>query len=355
MKNSCTFTICNIKYLPQAIVSIKSYSKVNSTGHLGIILVDSENDFEIDNISVLSLSTIIKLSIVENIYHDFEILKHYTVTSLCTAIKPLIFIYYKLTKSQCDSFVYIDPDTLWLTKSNFAFAQTKLIFFRHRDKLYKTDGYNGRNFLTFGGLNLGLIIDTGVDIQILKEWLTFALPINFESSMLGYYTDQKPADLLVLSGRGISYYDKCINLSYWNIADIELQILNDGHYQATQDNCSANLSMFHFSGYRKSINDYSSERGIQYLTHKNSNVIKQLHIEYTALLEVEINKTHTLCIVQNEYGSAKESDIFKYLLLNRLSNNKLIFIRLIAPLLVKSKLLIYLVARLYRFKNPLKI
>jgi hypothetical protein len=289
----------------------------------------------------------------QGIEFDSAILEHYTVTSLCTAIKPICLLFTRVRFSGNDYYVYVDPDTYWMQTPNLELAADELHFFRHRNVLFDTSGYSGRNFLTFGGMNLGLIMDTGVALDTIKKWNAFALPINLESSMLGYYTDQRPADLMVLSGQARSQYDPRINLSYWNIADVALR-QEQGSYVVEQLGAARKLVMFHFSGYKKKLESYSAERKDEYLNHPDRAVIQGLHDKYTQLVDAERATVTTQQIQTNDYGTAHRGEIYGHLIRSRL-HHYTGFRKAAMSAVVRSHILMRAVDRFYKIKNPLKI
>ncbi len=350
---ACVFTICNKAYLAQALVAIKSFSEFNVDTKTGILLIDAVERYSINGVQIYTIADVINYTSRESIQVNWNIIDYYTVTSLCTAVKPLALMFFRSEFPSRDYYVYTDPDTLWLSKPRLQLERSKLYFFRHRDFLCTTSGYSGRNFLTFGGMNLGLIIDTGVNDEILMSWNNFAFPINIESSMLGYYTDQKPADLMVLSNRAESIYDECINLSYWNIADVRLDFDEEG-YTVKQFNDQKKLVMFHFSGYREFLETYASERKNEYLNHADARLIDRLHIHYARLIEFERLNLEVLSINTNSYGTAESGMIYKYLIAESCKNQHSVnshFLRYI----IKFKVFLRFVDRIYKMKNPFKI
>lgn len=353
MKIENVFTICNISYLNQAIVALRSISSFVQVNKMTILLVDIKEEFTIGNIKIIPLSYILDFAKTQVDPEKLEILNHYTVTSLCTAIKPFMLLFLKNNSSANKCNIYIDPDTYWISKPNFEISRGRLIFFRHRDELYRNDGFNGTNFLTFGGMNLGLIVDTGADMKIIKHWAIFSLPINYESAMNGYYTDQRPADMLVLSNRAISHYDSTLNLSYWNINDVRITKEQSNKKQVYQGLLSAELSMFHFSGFRRRLQEYKSDRRLQYVNHPDSLVIQEIHDDYYTdlkLVEKELEK-HELIKLNVEANSA--AAIFTYLLGKKA--DKGIFAASIFFLVSNNKFFARLFSRFYMMKNPLGI
>jgi hypothetical protein len=347
------FTICNLGYLPQAMVAVNSYGSVSSSAKKIVFLVDAVCNATIGDVEIISLGDVKLFAGEQNVDFDDDILKRYTVTSLCTAIKPIALLFTRLRFSGYDYYVYTDPDTYWMQKPNLDLQAGELNFFRHRNSLFDTSGYSGRNFLTFGGMNLGLIMDAGVSLETIKKWNAFALPINLESSMLGYYTDQRPADLMVLSGQATSKYDERINLSYWNIADVQLT-REQGTYMVNQFGESKKLVMFHFSGYKKKLENYAAERKEEYLGHPNSTVIQELHNHYTQLVDAERAVVVGQTIPTNNYGKAHGGEIYGQLIKSRLGQYSG-FRKTAMTAVIRSHTALRMIDRLYKIKNPLKI
>jgi hypothetical protein len=349
----CVFTICNLKYLPQALVAISTFSEFHSADEQSIVVMDLEECTEIQGIKLLSMETIIEGTnhLMEG--ESSEVFKYYDITSACTAIKPLALLYFRASFPSHNFFTYVDPDTFWLGALDNKFINNNLYFYRHRYDLGRADGYSGYNFLTFGGVNLGLFVDTGSSIENIIAWHRFALRINFESSMLGYYTDQKPADLLVISQRAFSIYDERTNLSYWNIADVKLTYINNKFF-VEQINKSRPLIMFHFSGYRKNIVEYASERKEQYFSSSSVNEISIIHNIYTEAVEERRILLKSSPLVKNNIGTAEHHEIFRYLYKSKFGGSHYLLHKLI-NLLFRFDFFSIAISRFYKIKNPLKI
>ena len=349
----CVFTICNLKYLPQALVAISTFSEFHSANEQSIVVMDLEECTEIQGIKLLSMRTIVEGTnhLIEG--ESSEIFKHYDITSACTAIKPLALLFFRTAFPSHNFFTYVDPDTFWLRGLDNNFLNNTLYFFRHRHDLGRTDGYCGYNFLTFGGVNLGLFIDTGTPIENIITWHHFALRINFESSMLGYYTDQKPADLLVISQRAFSIYDERTNLSYWNIADVELTC-EDNIFYVRQFDITRPLIMFHFSGYRRKIAEYVSDRKAQYLNSTSLKEISIIHDYYSTAIQEKQKLLKSINIIENNLGSSGSHEIFRYLYKVKFGESRYLFHRTF-NLLLRFDFFCLAVSRFYKIKNPLKI
>lgn len=351
--NAVVFTICNLGYLPQAFVAVNSYAAVSTSARKIIFLVDAVRSSTIGDIEIIALADVVAFAHEQGIDFDSAILKHYTVTSLCTAIKPICLLFTRIRFGNEDYYVYVDPDTYWMQRPNLELTAGELHFFRHRNILFDTSGYSGRNFLTFGGMNLGLIMDTGVALDTIKNWNAFALPINLESSMLGYYTDQRPADLMVLSNQARTQYDERINLSYWNIADIAL-CHEQGSYLVKQFGEARKLVMFHFSGYKKKLESYSAERKDEYMHHPDRAAIQALHDEYTQLVDAQRSTVKQQQIQINDYGTAHRGEIYGHLIRTRLGQYTG-FRKAAMSAVIRSHTLMRAVDRFYKIKNPLKL
>jgi hypothetical protein len=349
----CVFTICNIKYLPQALTAIDSYSRHHNVNHKAIVLIDSERSCEINGIKILTVEDVTRGASKHVPFSLSEIFKHYDITSACTAIKPLSLIYLRELCPDSAYHAYIDPDTYWLDSFSLDLSKKQLYFFRHRDYLCSNDGYSGKNFLAFGGVNLGLFVDTGSPIDTLISWHVFALPINFESAMLGYYTDQKPADLMVLSGRAHVLYDERINLSYWNIADVSLR-KRDNTFVVKQFEEEKPLAMYHFSGYRATVSLYSGERKDQYINSPSVDGISAIHEVYTSEVRRNADNLKNYDIKSNGLGTASHAEIFKYLYLSKFSEGGG-WRHTLTKWLMRFDYFSNVVARFYKIKNPLKI
>jgi hypothetical protein len=355
--NFRVFTICNKRYLPQALLGVQTFASVAPTCQRLIVLVDSAREYEFDGITILPMAPLLEFAQSRGVGEGLEILEHYTVTSLCTAIKPLALWYLQqASPARPDApIVYIDPDSYWLSPPDFNDCMEGLSFFRHRDKLYLDTHFDGSNFLTHGGLNLGLIIDAGADLDLLQEWFLFALPINFESPMLGFYTDQRPADQITLSGRARAHYKPAVNLSYWNIGDVELTSDPLGGFRVRQDGVESKLSMFHFSGFRPSIEGYSTGRLDAYRSHPNVDVIQKLHQQYEAALVPLREKVGSLDLETNAWGTSSVAGVYRFLIEKRHSGRRSLVSRALRAFNAVSPWPSQFVSRFYRMSNPFKI
>lgn len=348
----CIFTLCNLKYLPQALVAVNTYSKYNSVNHKYIILVDGDEILELEGVTILTVQVILDGTIDYSLNQINAILDHYTVTSLCTALKPLALLYFRLLITDTKYFIYVDPDTYWLGPLDVHLFPDQINFFRHRNFLCDDSGYSGRNFLTYGGVNLGIMVDTGAPIDLIASWYKFALPINFESAMLGFYTDQKPADLLVLSGCARILYDDRVNLSYWNILDVRL-IINDHFFYINQVEESKLLIMFHFSGYKNDINLYHGDRKYNYENTNSKIAVNSIHKLYSTQVENVINMLKCISIKTNLLGSADNFHIFRYLI--NIKYYRVGILNNIMRYIISIDFIAKIICKFYMIKNPFKI
>jgi hypothetical protein len=112
--------------------------------------------------------------------------------------------------------------------------------------------------------------------------------------------------------------------------------------------------MFHFSGYRKKIADYMSDRKVQYLNSSSLNGISIIHDTYTTAIQEKMKLVKSITIIKNNIGSAGPHEIIRYLYKMKFGESRYLLHKIISRLL-RFDLFCLAISRFYKIKNPLKI
>ncbi len=274
------FTICNIAYLPKALVLAESYLKYNKR-KLIIYICDRRtgiNNF--DNIA--DIRWIEDLG-VPNLY---ELAFKYDITEFSTSLKPFITI---RLLSEYDKVIFLDPDTC-LYNSIKTILETLNNHFIILTPHYTTpepDAYLNSDIgmMRFGSFNLGFyaVKNSKLAIDFLSWWHDRCQRFCFFETQFGLSTDQKWVSLAPCFFQGIHVsFNLGYNVAFWNVRERWISKSSTGEYIV---NNTYPLIFFHFSSFddknpvlltkRPLAEDLSNREDLHELCFSYSNSLKK--------------------------------------------------------------------------------
>jgi len=240
-------TIINKNYLSFARVLTDSFLKHNASGKVVVLLIDKVDGYFIPEKERFELITIDQLWD----QRICQMLFHYNVTEMCTAIKPY-FLEYLLREYKIDKIIYLDPDILitndlddlWQLIDRYSIILTPHL----TEPISVEDKHTPSEIgvLHAGTFNLGFIAiaNTETTKAFLKWWQErlYRMCLSNHETL---FVDQKWINLI--HGYFDDIYvlrDPGYNVAYWNLQDRIFSFKKD-------DICVNNhvMRFFHFSGF----------------------------------------------------------------------------------------------------------
>jgi hypothetical protein len=283
------FTVCNLAYLPRALVLARSLTKYEGR-RLKVVLFDGKSalsvpasDAEIIWIEDLAVPRLSELAFM------------YDVIEFTTSLKP--FIALKLLESH-ERVVFLDPDTCV-----FHSLQSILDDVRRYSILltphYTTPQPNqpaesDLGMMRFGSFNLGFfaVRKSTQAIAFLEWWSARSMQFGFMESQFGLSTDQKWVSIAPCFFEDIHIsFNLGYNVAPWNTFEREIAKTADGSYLI---NDRYHLVFFHFSNYDAKDPEYLNKRASVETGRR-----------YPALLELGVLYGESLGKATAEIGSGR--------------------------------------------------
>ena len=255
--NFAIFTVCNIAYLPKALVLAESVFKYNKK-KLKIYLFDRKKDIDFSNIEA-------ELYWIEdlNIPNFEQLAFKYDIVEFSTCLKPYLTL--ELMKNY-QKVIFFDPDICTYDSVNSILNDLEhnpILLTPHYttpiSNHQKTGWNNDLGMMRFGSFNLGFygVKDSQQGIDFLKWWSDRCLDLCFMESQFGLSTDQKWVSIApcFFPDLGVSF-----NLGYnaapWNIFERNIKKNKQGIYMVNETDP---LVFFHFSNFDKTDIGYINE------------------------------------------------------------------------------------------------
>jgi len=273
------FTVCNLAYLPRALVLAESLARYDNIS-LRIVLFDKKvvlGDFS----SVADILWIEDLGVPNLDQMAFM----YDIIEFSTSLKPFISLkFLKVSKAV----IFLDPDTC-LFDSLFPILEDlnnyPIVLTPH----YTTPQPNNPSesdlgMMRFGSFNLGFFaVNSSLEAKRFLEWWSVrCIDYSLMESQFGLSTDQKWVAIAPCFFPGIHVsFNLGYNAAPWNTFERTLSKVGNERYEI---NKTFPLVFFHFSNFDYSDTQYlnkraSSEIGVSYP------VLKKIGDEYAAKLK----------------------------------------------------------------------
>ena len=254
------FTVCNLAYLPKAMVLAESVLKFNNV-KLKIYLVDRKVDFDFSAVDA-DIYWIEDIGI-PNLY---ELAFKYDIIELSTGLKPC------LTLKLLDRFrkvIFLDPDTCLYHSVAPVLSELEvhsIVLTPHYTTPLSNPSPPGWGddigMMRFGSFNLGFyaVNNSPEGIRFLKWWSDRCLNLNFMETQFGLSTDQKWVSIAPCFFRDLYVsFNLGYNVAPWNVFERRIEKDPDGGYVV---NGVYPLVFFHFSNFDEKDPEYLKKRSL---------------------------------------------------------------------------------------------
>jgi hypothetical protein len=251
------FTVCNLAYLPKALVLAESVLKFNGT-MLNIFLIEKKVPVDLKGIQA-NFIWIEDLNIEE----FYELAFKYDIIELSTSLKPYITL--ELLK-RFNKVIFLDPDTCMYHSAlpilnyldDHAIVLTPHYTTPQSNDLSESDV----GMMRFGAFNLGFYAVKKSDqaTKFLEWWSIRCFNLCFMESQFGLSTDQKWVSIAPCLFEGIYVsFNLGLNVSAWNSYERVITKNLEGNYFVNENQP---LIFFHFSNFNSQDPEYMQKRSI---------------------------------------------------------------------------------------------
>ncbi|MFI8376903.1 putative nucleotide-diphospho-sugar transferase [Pseudomonas helleri] len=247
------FTVCNIAYLPKALVLASSLKKFGAP-KLIIYLFDKLT-VEVDSAQYESVADIRWIEDVG--LKDFETYAFkYDITEFSTSLKPWLTL--KLLEHN-EKVVFLDPDICMFSSID------PILEVLDKQDIVLTPHYITPNessdvgMMRFGSYNLGFyaIRKTNESVRFLQWWSERCLNLCYFETQFGLSTDQKWISIAPCFFPSLyTSFDLGWNVAFWNLHERKISKKNDNFII----NDKFPLIFFHFSSFDESKPELLSKR-----------------------------------------------------------------------------------------------
>jgi hypothetical protein len=251
------FTVCNLAYLPKALVLAESVLKYNNI-KLKIYLFDRKIAFDYSDVEA-DIYWIEDL----NIPNFYELAFKYDIIELSTSLKPY------LTLNLLDSFkkiIFLDPDTCLYhsVEPILRDLDAHSIVLTPHYTIPQTDDISESDvgMMRFGSFNLGFyaVRNSDQSTSFLNWWSKRCLQLNYMETQFGLSTDQKWVSIAPCLFKDIYVsFDLGLNVASWNSYERSITKDIEGRYVV---NKVFPLIFFHFSNFNAADPDYLNKRSL---------------------------------------------------------------------------------------------
>jgi len=276
--NFTVFTVCNIAYLPKALVLAESLFKFHGK-KLDVVLFDERQEFNFS-------SEHINIQWVEDLGVPKwrELAFMYDIIEFSTSLKP--FIALKLLKSH-EKVIFLDPDTAIFSPLDPILEDLNLnpvvLTPHYRKPQPDTDYESDLGMMRFGSFNLGFfaVRKSSEAEEFLTWWSRRCIDFSFMESQFGLSTDQKWVAIAPCFFEFLKVsFNSGYNAAPWNTFERKISKFKDDKYFLDDE---SPLIFFHFSNF-----DHTDP---QYLNKRASN---EKNISYEFLEKLGMNYSKSL-------------------------------------------------------------
>ena len=249
------FTVCNLAYLPKALVLAESVTHYQKR-RLKIFLFDKkmDTDFSKYNIEVFWIEDL-------NIPNFKELAFKYDIIEFSTCLKPFITI--RLLE-EFNKVIFLDPDTcLFNTATPILEDLDKhsIVLTPHYTTPQSNDlSESDTGMLRFGSFNLGFyaVRRSEESLYFLNWWSQRCMDLCYMDSQFGLSTDQKWVTIAPCFFKDLYVsFNLGYNFAAWNSWERKLSKDENGNYLVNNE---VPLTFFHFSNFDKKDPEYFNKR-----------------------------------------------------------------------------------------------
>lgn len=286
------FTVCNLAYLPKALVLAESALKFNNQ-KLNIYLFDRKREIDLTNIDA-DIYWIEDL----NIPNFYQLAFKYDIIEFSTSLKPFITLY---LLGKYKKVIFLDPDTCLfnnVTPILEDLEKHSIVLTPHYTTPQSDDpSESDIGMMRFGSFNLGFyaVRDSQTGISFLQWWSKRCIDHCYMESQFGLSTDQKWVTIAPCFFQDLYVsFNLGYNFAAWNSWERKLTKTEEGIYMV---NNNFPLIFFHFSNFDGKDPGYLNKRSCY-----EKNVIRpdltELGLEYNEAL----NKKKVINFLNKGYG-----------------------------------------------------
>jgi hypothetical protein len=264
------FTVCNIAYLPRALVLAQSVLQ-HEGKRIKIVLFDRKTDISYPE-GLADILWAEELGVPK--FNELAFM--YDIIEFSTSLKP--FITLKLLQDS-DAVVFLDPDTCLFRPLDPVYddlAQHPIVLTPHHTSPQpSTETESDIAMMRFGSFNLGFfaVRNDQAAINFLQWWSTRCIDLCFMESQFGLSTDQKWVTIAPCLFPGIYIsFNQGYNVAAWNTFERKITKAEHGGYLINE---KYPLIFFHYSNF--------DGEDPEYLKKRASN---EIGAHYPALLEL---------------------------------------------------------------------
>lgn len=251
------FTVCNMAYMPKALVLAESVSKYTDK-RLKIFLFDKKVSIDLSkyNVDIVWVEDL-------NIDNYLQLAFKYDIIEFSTSLKPLIT---KYLLNSFDKVIFLDPDTCLfhpITPILEDLNENSILLTPHYTTPQSNDlSESDTGMLRFGSFNLGFyaVRKSEESIYFLNWWSQRCIDLCYMDSQFGLSTDQKWVSIAPCFFKDIKIsFNLGYNFAAWNSWERFLSKDQNGNYIV---NDNQPLVFFHFSNFDKNDPQYFNKRSV---------------------------------------------------------------------------------------------
>ncbi len=290
-QNYAIFTVCNLAYLPKALVLAESVLKYNNI-KLKIYLFDREIAFDSSGIEA-DIYWIENL----NIPNFYELAFKYDIIELSTSLKPYITLNLFETFKKV---IFLDPDTCLYSSVEpiLSDLDAHAIVLTPHYTTPQTDDISESDvgMMRFGSFNLGFyaVRNSAQGKYFLEWWSNRCLQFSYMETQFGLSTDQKWVSIAPCFFEDLYVsFNLGYNAAPWNSYERLITKDSEGQYVVNE---KFPLVFFHFSNFNAADLDYSNKRSMYEKNVKRSDLL-ELGMAYNQALVA-----NTTAVASTKYG-----------------------------------------------------
>lgn len=249
------FTVCNLAYLPRALVLAESLN-LHKSGCLKIVVFDKK-------VELPPATNIAEILWVEElgVPNFYELAFMYDIIEFSTSLKP--FIALKLLETH-KAIVFMDPDTCLFDSLSPILTELQeypIILTPHYTTPQPSHpSESDLAMMRFGSFNLGFfaVNNTSEAKSFLAWWSERCIDHSFMESQFGLSTDQKWVTIAPCLFQGIHIsFNLGYNVAPWNTYERQITNTDSGKFII---NGTFPLAFFHFSNFKNDDPEYLNKR-----------------------------------------------------------------------------------------------
>lgn len=282
--NYTVFTVCNLAYLPKALVLAESMAAFNHP-KLKIFLFDKKIDGELPY-DLAEFEWVEDLGLENFSHYAFK----YDITEFSTSLKPWLTL--KLLESN-EKVIFLDPDTCLFSSLDpiLGLLEEKEVILTPHYVSPHPEGDIG--MMRFGSFNLGFFaVNSSLEsLRFLSWWNERCLDLCYFETQFGLSTDQKWVSIAPCFFPKLHIsFDLGYNVAFWNAHERVISINPHGGYLVNNE---YPLIFFHFSSFDEKNPELLSKRAFadREAGRTDYNELAKNYNNSLQRLKIEISKT----------------------------------------------------------------